>query len=160
MKTGDKINVSAPAGSFVLNTENENGKVFISGGVGQTPLVCMLESLINNNYNKHITWIHGCKEESVHAFKNTIATWAEQTPRLKNHIFYNKINQETKEEYLHEGWVDLNRLNQQIIETNTDYYICGPAMFIKMHYDFLTSKGIEKDHIYFEEFGPSTLHLS
>lgn len=63
IQAGDIVELSAPAGSFVLNKQNQSPKVFISGGVGQTPLLSMLEDLVSgkNDYTPTITWIHGCR---------------------------------------------------------------------------------------------------
>src|SRR5690606_34527337 len=71
---GDTVDLSAPAGVFVLNEEIASAKVFISGGVGQTPLMAMLEGALNkpNAQEMPITWIHGCRNEAVHAFKDRV----------------------------------------------------------------------------------------
>lgn len=160
VRVGDKIDVSAPAGSFVLNKKDGLPVVFISGGVGQTPLLSMLESLVHNRPGQPITWIHGCREERVHAFKETIEGWAAQLPNIRQHIFYDTPGDQASMPHVHEGWVDLYLLEQQVIADEAEYYICGPAMFIKKHFEFLTAKGIDTANIYFEEFGPASLQLN
>lgn len=157
---GDLIDVSAPAGSFTLKTENDHPVVFISGGVGQTPLISMLEELIRSGSKKPKTWIHGCRDKNVHAFKDVIEYWAGEKKAINKHIFYNDIDEQTTNEDLYEGWVDLNVLGNELIAPNTEYYICGPAPFISKHYKELVNKGISKDFIHFEEFGPQTLNLN
>ncbi|NIG53407.1 NO-inducible flavohemoprotein [Chitinophaga sp. Cy-1792] len=155
VKEGDMIEVSAPAGIFVLQ-ENENPVVFISGGVGQTPLLSMLEHLLNNDHKQTKYWIHGCRGEEVHAFKNTISNWTATENNLVSHIFYDKVSQETAQ--LKQGWVDLAALPE--MPEDATYYICGPAGFIKKHFEYLTAKGISPGAIRFEEFGPASLQLN
>ncbi|MFC6100518.1 NO-inducible flavohemoprotein [Olivibacter domesticus] len=159
IKVGDVIDVSAPAGNFVLNVTVDTPVVFISGGVGQTPLVSMLETLIKQEHQQPITWIHGCRGEHVHAFKETIAAWSEKSNQLNSHIFYDVLESDSTDSNIHEGWVNLDLLDETILQAKTKYYICGPATFIRKHFEFLTAKGVDKSTIHFEEFGPASLQL-
>ncbi|TKT92982.1 NO-inducible flavohemoprotein [Dyadobacter frigoris] len=159
VNTSDIIEVSAPAGSFTLNTENDHPVVFISGGVGQTPLISMLENLIKSGSKKPKTWIHGCRDKNVHAFKDVIEYWAGEKQEVKKHIFYNQIDEQARSENLYKGWVDLNLLDPEVLSPDAEYYICGPGAFITKHYKELVGRGIKKEAIHFEEFGPQTLQL-
>lgn len=156
---GDMVDLSAPAGTFVLNVASDSPKVFISGGVGQTPLLSMFEDLISNkNINVPITWVHGCRNEEVHAFKDKINEITAVISNINQHIFYEQVKEAQNDKY--EGWVDLEVLKDSILESETEYYICGPAPFIKKHYNFLIENGVQKSVIYFEEFGPASLQLN
>ncbi|MFD2866724.1 NO-inducible flavohemoprotein [Mucilaginibacter antarcticus] len=157
---GDIIEVSAPAGNFSFSPDKDNPVVFISGGVGQTPLMSMMESLVRIGSKRPRTWIHGCRDKNVHAFKEVIENWTGQNDDIKKHIFYADLDGEriTKNEY--EGWVDLNVIDSDLITPQTEYYICGPAGFIETHYRQLLLMGVKKELIHFEEFGPQTLNLN
>lgn len=160
IQAGDVVDLSAPAGSFVLNKQSQLHKVFISGGVGQTPLLAMLEDLTINQKEaaSPITWIHGCRSEQVHAFKDKIAEIGGTYSQLNQHIFYEKAPVETAKSY--EGRVELDLLKTEILASEAEYYICGPAPFISKHYDFLITNGVSQDVIHFEEFGPASLQLN
>ena len=157
---GDIVDLSAPAGTFVLNTSSDSAKVFISGGVGQTPLLSMLENItINkNNINVPITWVHGCRNEEVHAFKEQVAEITNENSNIHQHIFYEQVKEPQNDKY--QGWVDLEILKDTILARETEYYICGPAPFIEKHYKFLIENGVQKSVIFFEEFGPASLQLN
>ncbi|WP_447640227.1 MULTISPECIES: NO-inducible flavohemoprotein [Chitinophagaceae] len=157
---GAVINVSAPAGTFVLDRQSNNPKVFISGGVGVTPLISMLESLIasQNETVAPITWIQGCRNEAVHAFKNRLEEIAQKHQGLKQHLFYNETTVPDKNQY--KGSVELDILKEEILLDNADYYLCGPGPFITKQYQFLVANGIAKSNIHFEEFGPASLQLN
>ncbi|MGY4385045.1 nitric oxide dioxygenase [Pedobacter sp. UYP24] len=157
---GDVLEVSAPAGSFVFNADNHNPVFFISGGVGQTPLMSMMESLIKSGVKRPKTWIHGCRDKSVHAFKDIIENWTGLNDDFNKHIFYDNLKCEETTCDAYGGWVDLNSLGEEIFIPGSEYYICGPAVFIETHYQQLIKKGINKNLIYFEEFGPQTLNLN
>lgn len=157
---GDLVELTPPSGAFTLNKQGKPHKVFISGGVGQTPLLSMLENLIADKQGPHekITWIHGCRSEQVHAFKDKLIELNQDHSALNQHIFYETI--ENTENGNYKGRVDLDLLKEEILSDRAEYYICGPAPFINKHYDFLTSNGVAQDSIYFEEFGPASLQLN
>lgn len=158
IQKGDLVDLSAPSGVFFLQDQKNKTKVFISGGVGQTPLMSMMESLIAEDKlinETQIKWIHGCRNEEVHAFKNRLNELEGQFENIKQHIFYDCV--EDQNSALYEGWVELSKLNENIISEDTEYYICGPGAFISKHYEYLISSNVSKYNIHFEEFGPSSL---
>ena len=149
------IEVAAPSGDFVLDTEKTNPIVFISSGVGVTPFMSMLDHLISAGKQRPVTWIHGCRGYQVHGFKDIVRELGEKHGAMSVHTFYDKIEQQTEDGY-YEGFVDLSKV-QQAIQPNAEYYICGPGAFIKKHFDYLCSQSLKRDNIHFEEFGPATL---
>ena len=159
IQEGDLIDISAPAGTFVLDEQSDSPKVLISGGVGQTPLLSMLEELIGkgDEMKTPITWVHGCRNEGVHAFKDRLVELEQNCAFLKKHIFYDSPAETTADQ--HRGWVELAMIADDILQENADYYICGPAPFISKHHNFLLAKGVPKEKIRFEEFGPASLKL-
>ncbi|MGO1245548.1 MAG: NO-inducible flavohemoprotein [Sphingobacterium sp.] len=160
VKEGDIVDLSAPAGVFILNEKTSAAKVFISGGVGQTPLMAMLEGALSSSegQGRPITWVHGCRNEAVHAFKDRLAEITHMYANVNRHIFYDDLEQEN--EATHRGWVELERIKTQVIHEDADYYICGPAPFIAKHYNYLVENGIPKTAIHFEEFGPASLNMN
>ena len=157
---GDLVDVSAPAGNFTLQNTS-NPIVFISGGVGQTPLISMMESLINNGSTRQATWIHGCRGKNVHAFRETVHGWTTLNDNINKHVFYNELDDIYIEENHYEGWVDLKRFEESLfLAADTEFYICGPGQFIQKHFSDLIEMGAKKQSIYFEEFGPQSLQLN
>lgn len=160
IQKGDRVELTAPAGSFVLNKQGQSHKIFISGGVGQTPLLSMLEAIVSRPQADHapVTWIHGCRSEQVHAFKDRLAEISSIYQQLNQHIFYEDIAAPAENSY--PGRVELDVLKNEILGTQADYYICGPAPFIRKHYEYLIANGVSQDAIHFEEFGPASLQLN
>ncbi len=158
IEEGAVVDLSAPAGNFILDLAGVNPKVFISGGVGQTPLIAMLEKLLGEEIKAPITWVHGCRNETVHAFKQRLAEIDEDHDHVNQHVFYDDVAEQAAN--LYQGWVDLARIQEEVLLEGADYYICGPAPFIAKHYEFLVANGVEKSAIHFEEFGPASLQLN
>lgn len=155
----DVIDISAPAGSFILQ-QNERPVVFVSGGIGQTPLMSMMESLIETGSKQPVTWVHGCRNTEVHAFREVIEEWKKNNQWIEQHIFYDNVSESQHDKGIYQGWVDLNRFKSNPISEDAEYYICGPAPFINKHVKDLIRRGVSKQSIFFEEFGPQTLQLN
>lgn len=157
MKEGDSLNVSAPAGIFSLQSVNAP-IVLISGGIGVTPLLSMLETNKNNHKSKTV-WIHGCRNTSVHAFKEVIDSMEKESDWLETFLFHEDTIQDTETGVI-KGRVDLNHCKESILLANAQYYLCGPAPFIKAHYESLINLKIDKSNIFYEEFGPQSFELN
>ncbi|WP_353120323.1 NO-inducible flavohemoprotein [Myroides odoratus] len=157
IQPGDLVDLSAPSGVFVLQDNPAKTKVFISGGVGQTPLVAMLESLVQSEEQPPIKWVHGCRDLEVHAFKQRLAEVEQANTNVTQHIFYDTV--ETAAPNTYTGWVELAQLEEDIVSQEAEYYICGPRGFIEKHYQYLVDQKVDKSAIFFEEFGPASLTL-
>ena len=155
IKEGDIIEVSPPAGDFILNIHAKTPVVFISGGVGITPFMSMLESVIALGNDREITWVHGARGYDVHAFRDEVIELSGRHGSMTVHTFYDRLEQETKDNH-YEGYVDLSQV-KNAITPGADFYICGPGIFIKKHVEYLRSQGVPSDAIHFEEFGPAIL---
>jgi len=158
---GDVISISSPAGIFHLEKDTKNPLVLISGGVGFTPMLSMLETNLNSIQNKKTVWIHGCRNESVHAFKDQIASLKEEVASLETFTFYDTIeNQNDASNQIIKGHVDLHKCKDSILLEEAKYYICGPEMFIKTQYEALINLNVNQKNIFYEEFGPQLINLN
>lgn len=154
------LDLTAPAGNFILSREIDAPVTFISGGVGLTPFVSMVQSLVERKYIHPITWLHGCRNGSVHAFKEKISLIAEENEVVTQHVFYNQPTAEDKAAGILEGFLDINKIPALDLDPAGHYFVCGPSVFIQKQYNDLLAAGIDKEHIYFEEFGPHVLSLN
>lgn len=155
VQQGDIIEIAPPSGDFTLDGDADAPIVFISGGVGLTPFMSMLEHLIETGSQRPITWIHGCRGYHVHAFENRVTELSTRHKEMSVHTFYDELTHNTNNNY-YEGFVDLSRVKQAITE-RAEYYICGPGAFIKKQVDYLRKQGVDTSRIHFEEFGPAVL---
>src|SRR3546814_7217955 len=64
---GTVLKVAAPAGEFFLGESPQRPVVLLSGGVGLTPLVSMLEALVEHGSEVPGQYIHGTRSEE-HTF--------------------------------------------------------------------------------------------
>ncbi|WP_306349595.1 NO-inducible flavohemoprotein [Flavobacterium sp. '19STA2R22 D10 B1'] len=157
---GDIITISAPAGVFHLPEDHKTPLVLISGGVGFTPMMSMLETNKEQIQNNKLVWIHGCRNQSVHAFKNEINSLNEEAQWLDTYIFYEDVNSVNPEDGVISGRVNLELCKEAILLDDAHYYICGPAPFIKAQYTSLVDLNVNTKNIFYEEFGPQAIQLN
>jgi nitric oxide dioxygenase len=154
------VELSAPAGNFVLPEHSTTPVMFISGGVGITPFISMAEHLLQQDTKPHITWLHGCRSESVHAFKERVNEISNNNSNFQAYTFYDQCTEKDKKSDIHEGYLDINQIQSLQHEKGTNYFICGPSFFIEKQFNDLRKLGIAGENIFFEEFGPQSLHLN
>ncbi len=153
---GSEIKLSAPAGNFILQ-ETANKKVFISGGIGQTPLLSMLETLdLKEEIAQDIVWIHACRNRQVHAFADKVKYIENNHENIHKYQFYDNVEESVAPNVL-EGQIDFAKIKNWKFDQDAEYYVCGPRPFIeKMIIDLKTNE-VEDHQIFFEEFGPKSI---
>ncbi|WP_018691002.1 NO-inducible flavohemoprotein [Algicola sagamiensis] len=154
VQEGDIIRLAPPVGDFYLQKNSQKPVVLISGGIGCTPLVSMLEHLHATNSNRPITYIHGTLNSKTHAFKQHIESLELQMGNLNVINFYE--SEEDVGTGNQSGRIDLSRLvNNEYLHPEAEYYFCGPHPMMKSTYQQLKALGIPDQQIHYETFGPS-----
>ena len=135
-EVGTNVQVSAPAGVFTL-VQNDAPVVFISGGVGVTPLQAMLKTM----ENRKASFIQCARNEKVAAFKETIE---EKVAALGG--TYKAVYSDT------EGYVTKEQI-AALLEEGTEVYVCGPIAFMEAVISSLVELNVSADKIHYEFFG-------
>jgi nitric oxide dioxygenase len=159
LQAGDAIQLTAPAGDFVLDTRKQTPVVLISGGVGQTPFVSMCEYLITTGSTREVVWVHGARNRSLHAFQEKLTDWKRQSDQFSSYVFYQSPEGSQLEADCYEGIVDLTVLGKEVLRPGAEYYLCGPTPFLRKQFRDLVALGVRSNAIHYEEFGPQVLQL-
>lgn len=155
VQEGDILKVAAPHGTFYVDVHASTPVVLISGGVGLTPMISMLNRVLQS-VARDVVFVHGARNSAVHAMKDHLQQAAQQHPNFKAITFYNEPlpKDEQGKDYDHFGFVDINLIADKALLPNADYYICGPIPFMRVQHDALLAKGIKEPRIHYEVFGP------
>lgn len=133
---GTKVDVSAPAGVFTL-VENGSPVLFISGGVGVTPLQGMLKTI----EGRQASFIQCARNENVAAFKETIEENVAETDG-KYKAVYSDLD----------GYITKAQIEEFLVP-DTEVYVCGPTVFMETVIQYLVELGVPADKIHYEFFG-------
>jgi len=157
VQAGDTLEISAPAGDFVLNTNSALPVVLISGGVGLTPLVSMLHTLVATQPERNVTFIHAAINSKYHALREEVAAIAEANKNVKSYICYASPTDEDRAEanYDKEGLITLEWLQSVVPSNEADFYFCGPIPFMKAVNAALKEWGVPAERVHYEFFGPA-----
>ncbi|SET63558.1 nitric oxide dioxygenase [Oceanobacillus limi] len=155
MNEGDTIQVSAPAGDFYLDTGKDTPLVLLSGGVGLTPMMSMLNTVVDLQPERPVTFIHATGNGRVHALRDEVKRVAEKG-NVNVVFFYDSPTEEDRETQAFdiEGFVTKEWLRENVPHNDTSFYFCGPVPFMKSVNASLKSLGVTDKNIHFEFFGP------
>ncbi|SHR25268.1 Putative flavohemoprotein [Mycobacteroides abscessus subsp. abscessus] len=157
IQEGDTLEVTAPAGDFVLDVESTEPVVFLSGGVGITPMISMLNTIATQQPNRKVTFIHAAINGTTHAMHEHVKELSNQSENIEYYLCYEKPTEKDllNKEYTKEGYMDLPWIDSIVKDKNASFYFCGPIPFMKTVNNTLKELGISSDKIYFEFFGPA-----
>ncbi|MFI8372973.1 NO-inducible flavohemoprotein [Pseudomonas helleri] len=151
MQVGDTLELFPPAGEFTL-TDSDKPLVLISGGVGITPTLPMLEVALKTG--RPIHFIHCARNARVHAFRSWVDELAEQHPQLQRFYCY----EEHDEGADHVGLLTEEVLAQWLpADRDVDVYFLGPQGFMRAVKRHLKALGVPEQQSRYEFFGPAAL---
>ncbi|WP_151734181.1 NO-inducible flavohemoprotein [Paenibacillus tengchongensis] len=145
LNEGDTVEVSPPAGEFVLDTAKTTPVAFISGGVGITPMMSMFETVAAATPERPTVFLHSARNESLAAFRADVEKHAAAMSHVETKFFYSGgpdgiITGETLGKY---------------VDITGDAYVCGPVPFMEAMIRGLRALGMKEEQIHYEFFGPA-----
>ncbi|WP_395676220.1 2Fe-2S iron-sulfur cluster-binding protein [Inquilinus sp.] len=157
IRVGDLLTAQGPRGGFVLDRDSRRPVVLLSGGVGLTPLVSMLNALAETD--RRVVFVHACDNGDVHALGEEVAAIAASRPGITAHVTYRFPTEADRVAGRHhgEGMVTRELLQRLLPLDDYEFYLCGPAPFMTVVYGILRGLGVPAPRIAYEFFGPATL---
>lgn len=142
---GDRLEVSAPAGVFVLDASKTTPVAFISGGVGITPMMSMFETVSTSTPERPTVFLHGARNRNQHAFDEDIKSFVN---RMENASYSTVYSDEEN------GFITRAMLEEHV-DPAGDAYVCGPVPFMVNMIRELRNIGMDDSRIHYEFFGPA-----
>jgi nitric oxide dioxygenase len=153
LQVGASINLFTPSGEFTL-AHSDKPLVLISGGVGITPTLAMLEAALQTE--RPIHFIHCARNGSVHAFRDWVDALASKHPQLKRFYCYSEDDGISPKAH-GTGLLDQVRLEQWLPEDrDLDAYFLGPKGFMAAIKRQLRVAGVPDKQSRYEFFGPAS----
>lgn len=159
VEPGSLLSVAAPRGDFYLDPQQETPVVLVSGGVGLTPMISMLNAIVHVGKKRPVWFIHGTRNGLHHAMCQHIRNLAAENEHVRVHIRYSQPRPEDVQgqDYDSVGHVNLELLKQLLPAKELDFYLCGPPPFMTSLFRELQAWGVPESRIRFELFGPASL---
>ncbi|MBD8215659.1 NO-inducible flavohemoprotein [Erwinia persicina] len=151
---GQRVHLAPPAGDFFLDVTPETPVTLISGGVGLTPMLAMLNQLAADKHPACVQWLHATENGATHAFAEEVTRLGARLPQFWQHVWYNHPQEQDQGRYDSRGLMNLLPLESRLSDPAMHYYLCGPLAFMALVEKRLLELGVTKDRIHYEVFGP------
>jgi ferredoxin-NADP reductase/MOSC domain-containing protein YiiM len=153
---GDVLEVGAPRGDFTLNVDETGPVVLLSAGVGVTPVLAMLGALARAGSERAVWWVHGARNGAGHAFAAEARELLSRLPAARSHVRYSRPRPDDRQglDYDEDGRIDLDALLGVGVPREADFYLCGPAAFLRELTAALLGWGVDPARLHREVFGP------
>ncbi|WP_423600331.1 NO-inducible flavohemoprotein [Roseateles sp. MS654] len=152
VEVGTTLQVQAPAGEFTLDAGATRPLVLVTGGVGITPAMAMLESAAPSG--RPIRFIHAARHGGVHAFRARVDALAAAHDNVQALYVYDSPREGDTP---HEIGVVTDALLARHLpaDRDVDLYLLGPKPFMQAVYQAGRALGVPAAQLRYEFFGPT-----
>jgi ferredoxin-NADP reductase len=159
VRVGDVLEARAPAGTFLIDAAATEPIVLLGAGIGVTPLLSMLEAIVQTGQKREVHVLLGFRNGGEHPFKDRLAALRAENPQLRLHVSYSSPRSSDVEfrDFNHRGRVDLKRVCEVLPSNNYRFYVCGPGPLMESLVPALWEWGVPESHVHFEAFGPASV---
>ena len=151
LAAGDELAVTGPYGMFTLRASSPRRIVFIGGGAGMAPILCLLRSMAEAGIDRPATFYYGARTEADLFHLDELARLAQRLPQLR---FVPALSEARDGD----GWTGETGLITDVVErledglADVDAYLCGPPPMVDAAIALLERVGVPESHIYFDKF--------
>ncbi|PZR72109.1 MAG: oxidoreductase [Chthoniobacterales bacterium] len=153
MKPGTEVTMDAPYGSFTLHNKAQVAAVFLTGGIGITPVRSIVLQAAHDKLRHKIFVFDSNRTPEATAFLNELREIPKSNPNCSFVATMTEM-QNSKSEWQGEtGYVTKAMLMSHIDDlTLPIYYVSGPASMVAAMRKLLNESGVNDDTIRTEEF--------
>jgi nitric oxide dioxygenase len=148
VKVGDVLDVSAPAGDFVL-TPTEAPLLLASAGAGITTVLPIVEQIARTQPQRTVIVAHADRRAADHALRDTVLHLGREIDNFSSYTWYETLDEgDTRSS---EGYMDLSDMP---LPDDVQVFTCGPLPFMRLVRSTLLDRGVPPARIRYEVFGP------
>jgi ferredoxin-NADP reductase len=153
MDIGTEVSLDAPYGSFTLHNNSSIPAVFLTGGIGVTPVRSIVLQAAHDSLPHKIFLFDSNRKPEDSAFLNELRETQQINP---NYIFIGTMTEMEKSTRQWDG--ENGYINKAMLEKHVGdltlpiYYLAGPASMVTAMRKTLNEAGVDDDNIRTEEF--------
>lgn len=149
IRVGDTLRVGPPAGDFQL-ADGDRPVVLLSAGVGITPMLAMLRHLAATQPARPVVFGYATTDRLHFPHRDEVHAALGALQQARQHLWLETPDE--AETGALTGRMDLDRV--EALPDDADVYLCGPLPFMQLQRRALVARGIPRERIHYEVFGP------
>ena len=148
VKPGDVLQVSAPAGDFVVQP-SDGPLLLASAGAGITTVLPIVEHIARNQPQRPVIVAHADRTAQDHALRETVLHLGRQLDNFTAYTWYETVD--SNDHRSRGGFMDLTEIP---LPEDIQVFTCGPLPFMRHVRSTLLARGVPASRIRYEVFGP------
>ena len=147
LAVGDSLELSGPFGVFTLRDAPDRDLVFVGGGAGLAPILCLLRTMAERGIDRKATFYYGARGERDLCFTGELRALEDALPGFRY------IPALSHEEWSGEAGLItdvVRRLSGDLSRSHA--YICGPPPMVEAAVPLMAQLGVPEKHVYFDKF--------
>jgi propane monooxygenase reductase component len=147
LQLGDRLNISGPFGVFTLRDAPDHDLIFVGGGAGMAPILCLLRSMAERGIDRKAVYYYGARRRGDLCFEDELRALEHALPNFRY------VPALSEDEW--EGETGLitdvvSRLAGDLAKAHA--YVCGPPPMVEAAVPLLTRLGVPEKHVYWDKF--------
>jgi propane monooxygenase reductase component len=148
---GDRLDITGPFGVFTLREGRDSDLIFIGGGAGMAPILCLLRSLVERGISRKATYYYGARRRQDLCFEKELRALEETQPGFR---YVPALSESTDGD----GWEGEVGFITDVVRrqmgglADVDAYVCGPPPMVEAAIELLSELGVPEKRIYYDKF--------
>jgi propane monooxygenase reductase subunit len=139
--------VTGPFGVFTLRDDPDARLVFVGGGAGMAPILCLLRSMAERGIDRKAVYYYGARRREDLFFEDELRELERKLPAFR---YVPALSEQ--------DWDGETGLITDVVARHEDNlarthaYVCGPPPMVEAAVPLLTRLGVPDKHVYWDKF--------
>ncbi|MEI7036704.1 2Fe-2S iron-sulfur cluster-binding protein [Fulvimonas yonginensis] len=151
LRTGDRLRIEGPLGTFVPREDSERPMVFMAGGTGFAPVKAIVEHFLALGTRRPMALYWGARSAGDLYLRTLAERWAREAPNLRFQPVLSDPEQAAAAG-LRAGLVHEAVLEDQPDLSGHEVYMSGPPAMIDAGRRLFAEAGLPEERLYFDSF--------
>ena len=147
LQVGDRLSLTGPFGVFTLRDAPDTDLIFVGGGAGMAPILCLLRSMAERGITRKAVYYYGARRRGDLCFEDELRALEQALPDFRY------VPALSEDEWDGETGLITDvvaRLTGDIRGAHA--YVCGPPPMVEAAVPLLTRLGVPEKHVYWDKF--------
>jgi propane monooxygenase reductase subunit len=147
VQVGDRLDITGPFGVFTLRDAPDRDLVFVGGGAGMAPILCLLRSMAERGIDRKAVYYYGARRREDLCFVPELRDLERALPDFR---FVPALSEDS--------WDGETGLITDVLArregnlSGAHAYVCGPPPMVEAAVPLLARLGVPEKHVYFDKF--------